>query len=180
MVLPPVPVAWKTSTSKPLSSKNAARRLDRLGRVAEHRRGDQRPVFACRDFGLEHSDHGSRGTSEDAAADPVDPGDIDNTGDKNNVAHAHIGGDIPARDRGDDHLGDAERQSAEGAADDRRAARAAEREDAIEPSLGEKRRQQSGQPPAHRLYRRSPVGVFDKLCDLRPARTGDGGAVDVR
>ena len=114
--------------------QHAAGAVDAGRRIAEHRRGNQRPLLpGDRRLGAEHAGDGARRVGVHRGADAVDAGHVDDRRHHDDVLRPDDRPHVARGNRGDHHLGHAEGQGAHSRRGDRRAATAARAQDRIQP-----------------------------------------------
>ncbi len=154
---PPEPVAWNTSTSYPSSVEAGAGGVDRGRRHPEHRRGDERTVSAAGD--ARRRGRRARGPSPAiaAAALPRRRGTAWLMPAMSTTLYIIVtslaptyGDTSPDGHRGDEELGQADRQVPHRAGGDGGPAAAAEREHAVEAPAARRSAQHDGRALAHR------------------------------
>ena len=102
--------------------------VDASGGVAEHA-GDDGGLFVDgleTDVGFDHAADGAGGAGKDGARDAVNPGDIDDAGEEDDIFRTDVLRGVTAGEGGDDDLWKAEREGLHGSGCDGRSATAAE------------------------------------------------------
>ena len=152
---------------------------DAGGGVAEHAGDDERPGLVGGDLRLDHPADGTGGAAEDHARQAVEAGDVGDAGHHDDVLGAEVVGHVAAGEGGDHQLGEAERQGAHRRGGDGRAAAAAERDHAVDPSFRGEPGEQDRRGLAHRGHAFAAVLAGQQGREVEPGGGGDFRAGDV-
>ena len=154
--------------------------VHRLRRVAEHRRGDQRGFGRRGRLGGDHPGDRGGGVGVDAAADPVEPGDVHDRGHERDVLGARVRADVSAANRRGHQFRHPHRQRPHRGRRDRRPATAAHRHDAIQAPLVIQPPDDHRKPGRHASHRLVLVLTRPPPVQIAAAGHGDLGPPHIR